>query len=605
MKKIPESDVPEAELSGSKRERVQAVTKSIPYRRGLTSLALACILASFCIAVIRLHPTNFFGYTEDDSIYFSSAKGLAEGKGYVLASFPGTPAATKYPVLYPWVLSWVWRWNPSFPSNLIDAIGVTIAFGILYIAVAFLFLRRFNNISDIEALILTAFCALHPLVVFYGGSILSEIPFAALALASMLLAQKAMQPAARPTLAVCCGILAGLSILTRAFGVPVAAGIAVAAVAHRAWRPLLAFAASVCPFFAVICAETIASRRIAPPVSGLAASSLGWVHTLAYYTSYPNVWRMGVPTVAIFFTMLRTNALVLLGAPAAYFLFPLLQGQTIVGTAVIVLVTAAVLGGMLRDARQNGFKPVHFVLPLYAGLIVVWSYPHASRFLIPFLPLFAAGLWLEAKRLLTMIRGAIRLKKPMPERVIAVVFSILLMGLVCILLANCFRQGQSLIEASRKRASLLQEKREAYDWLARSSGPRARVVAYEDGSLYLYTGRQSARPFTFTTAEFYDPPRLDSDLDHFTDVARAIGAQYWVSADDDFGYEWADASRKAHARMRTLEQVLPVVFRTRQDRVKVYCLACLQHPEAASCKSAASLLFPAGDQQPSVEPVLR
>jgi hypothetical protein len=134
-------------------------------------------LVSFVIAVIRLHPTNFFGYTEDDSIYFSSAKALAEGKGYVLLSFPGTPAATKYPVFYPWILSGVWRWNPAFPANLTGAIGISIAFGLMFLTIAFLSLRRLSGISDGEALLLTAFCAFHPLVLFYSGSVLSDIPF--------------------------------------------------------------------------------------------------------------------------------------------------------------------------------------------------------------------------------------------------------------------------------------------------------------------------------------------------------------------------------------------------------------------------------------------
>src|SRR5690242_4694457 len=81
-------------------------------RRGLVFLGLAGILMLYAEAVLRLPPAIFFGLTGDDAIYFSSARAIASGAGYVLPSLPGTPPATKYPILYPWILSWVWRWNP-------------------------------------------------------------------------------------------------------------------------------------------------------------------------------------------------------------------------------------------------------------------------------------------------------------------------------------------------------------------------------------------------------------------------------------------------------------------------------------------------------------
>ena len=206
-----------------------------------------------------LHPTNLFGETEDDSIYFSSAKGIAEGRGYVLASFPGTPPATKYPVFYPWLLSWVWRWNPSFPSNLTGAIAISVLFGVLYIAFAFMFLRRFKDISQAEALILTGFCALHPVVILYGGSVLTEIPFAALSLGAMLVAEELIASAPSALAAICRGGLVGLCMFTRAFGVPVAAGIALALLAYRAWRPVLIFCGSVAPVFAFLFWKTVSA----------------------------------------------------------------------------------------------------------------------------------------------------------------------------------------------------------------------------------------------------------------------------------------------------------------------------------------------------------
>ncbi len=552
-------------------------------------LGLACILAAFVAEVVRLHPTNLFGLSEDDSIYFSSAKGLADGEGYVLTSFPGTPPATKYPVLYPWLLSWVWRWNPSFPANLIDAIGISVAFGILYVVLAFLFLRRFNGIGEVEALILTTFCALHPLVILYSGSVLTEIPFAALTLGAVLVAEGLTGPTASAVTALCCGALVGLCILTRAFGVPVAAGIGVALIARRAWRPMLFFAASVAPFFTFLCWKTISARAVVPPVTGAAASSLGWVHTWTYYTSYLNVWKEGVPTAAIFFTMLKNNVLVLLGAPAAYFLSPLVQPQTVFKTAAVIAVSAAALAGIFRQALQNRFRPIHFVLPFYACLIALWNYPAATRFLIPFLPLLAAGIWLEGKYLLGLLRVAITSGTD-SEKVIAIALSTVVLVLIFTVTANYFGPGRTrLTDLARQRGSLLEEKRQGYDWISRFAASDARVVAYEDATLYLYTGRVASRPFTFTTAEFYNPPLLEKDLDHITDVLIAIRAQYWLVSDDDFGFEWPDAFRKGHARVDALERILPLVFRSPRDRVRIYDVGCLQIPRPSFAATDRSL----------------
>src|SRR6266481_1660127 len=130
----------------------------LPQVRFLPWIALSAIILSYLCLVIRLHPTNFFGLSEDDTLYFSSAKAMAEGRGYILPSVPGTPPATKYPILYPWILSWVWRWNAAFPANLSSAVALNLVFGVAYLLAAFAFLRRLPGFSNIAALVLTAAC---------------------------------------------------------------------------------------------------------------------------------------------------------------------------------------------------------------------------------------------------------------------------------------------------------------------------------------------------------------------------------------------------------------------------------------------------------------
>ena len=143
-----------------------------------------------------------------------------------------------------------------------------------------------------------------------------------------------------------------------------------------------------------------------------------------------------------------------------------------------------------------------------------------------------------------------------------------------------------------ERAALLREKREAYEWLARSTDQNARAIAYEDASLYLYTGRVAARPVAFTTAEFYERWRLEKILEHMTDVAQAIKADYWLVSADDFNSEWPEASAQTQSRIRALEKVLPLVYSSGHGHVRIYSLGCLQPPKEAECDAVAARTTP-------------
>lgn len=564
--------------------------------RALHWFGLTLILIIYTVSIARRTPAVYFGLYHDDSIYFSSAKALAEGKGYILPSLPGTPAATKYPVLYPWILSWVWRWNPSFPENLASAVAVTVAFGIWFVTATFLFLRGLAGIGDAEALFLTALCAFHPLVLFHSASVLSEIPFSALALTAVLIADRAMRRSAGNPVVVGCAILVGLSLLVRVMGVPIAAGIAVSAVWRRTWRQLIVFCGCVGPCFAALAWRVIFPHAPTPPVSEPAASSFGWVRTWTYYTNYLGFWRLSVPSLQVLGAMLKNNALMLLRGPSDYFLDPLLVRDTLMGRALMTLVTAAILAGIVRQARRQEWKPIHFALPFYLGVLLLWNYPFGDRFLLPFLPLFVAGLWIEGEFLLGMARATIVKHRPMTEQILAAALGVGVAALSFGMVLNYVGgMRRSIDDKMKDRAALLQEKRESYDWLIRSTAPDVRVIAYEDVTVFLYTGRTAIRPTMFTTAEFYDPARLQVSLAHLTDVAKAVEGDYWLTSDDDFDVDWPDATRRATNRMTEIEHVLPRVFRSREGRVSIYSLQCVRHPDDPSCQLADHVLFSSDD----------
>jgi hypothetical protein len=61
--------------------------------------------------------TNILGLFHDDGVYAVVAKSLSEGQGRRISSLLTSPAQTKSPVLYLYLLSWVWSFNCSFSEK--------------------------------------------------------------------------------------------------------------------------------------------------------------------------------------------------------------------------------------------------------------------------------------------------------------------------------------------------------------------------------------------------------------------------------------------------------------------------------------------------------
>lgn len=576
----PNSDAQGAAGQAQARRKAAA---GVPCRRILPCLGLVCILVAYVVVAVRLHPTSFFGFTTDDTIYFSSAKAIAEGHGYITPSLPGAPAATKYPELYPWILSWVWRWNPSFPGNVATAVQLNVAFTLSFLIVAYVFLRRLGGLAEIEALLITAFCALRPAVLFYGSNVLTDIPFAALGLAAIVAADRAMRRESSYKAAAACGILSGLATGMRSVGIAVIAGIAVAALLRRAWRQFFMFciAASACVL--PILGRQIFFWQVMPQSLASSASNFGWNKTWVFYTSYIGFWRMSVPSRHVLFTMLGQSALWLLRMPSDYLLLPSLARGGIFGLVVLLVVTALMCAGIVRQNRQYGWKPIHWVIPFYAAIVLVWNFSDPYRYFIPFLPLLVAGYWLETKRIIRQAKEALVRRRPMAEAFVAGALLALLAGGNAAILWNEVHGGWKMLAGiGAERSSLVRAKHETYDWISRFTAPDSRVIAYEDAELYLYTGRQAAPPTTFTTAEYIEPERMQVSLDHMTDVAKAIGAEYWVVSSDDFRFSAVDVRRAANLRIGEIVRSLPLVFRSSDGRVKVYELMPAQRQGRAA-----------------------
>ena len=141
-----------------------------------------CLLA---IVVCALTPAAFlawtfrtmpqFGFYHDDSIYWVSAKSLADGNSYRIESLPGQPYQTKYPPLYPALLSLIWRLAPEFPSNLRLATLVAWLLFPVWLLTVWAFLRE-HSLEPWEQWSLLVAAAINPIAAVFSFSLMPELP---------------------------------------------------------------------------------------------------------------------------------------------------------------------------------------------------------------------------------------------------------------------------------------------------------------------------------------------------------------------------------------------------------------------------------------------
>ena len=187
---------------------------------------VAIAVAALLSACAWLTATDTMGLFHDDGIYAVTAKSLAEGHGYRILSLPGDPIQTKYPVVYPFLLSLVWRVAPDFPSNVVwlKSLGV-VSLGATVLLSAGLLRRWTRYHAPHWVLAFTVIVGLNPLVFSTTDLTLSDGLFAALTAAVLLV--HADGTSARGLMLTCgAAALSAVAMQTRQVGVAfVAAGL--------------------------------------------------------------------------------------------------------------------------------------------------------------------------------------------------------------------------------------------------------------------------------------------------------------------------------------------------------------------------------------------
>ena len=504
---------------------LETATENIPWMKRMRRiLPLAVVLALLPSAYLAwtFRDMPHLGQYHDDMIYWVSAKSLAQGSGYRILSLPDQPYQTKYPPLYPLLLSTVWRLVPAFPGNLPTAMLLAWLMLPLYAAASRRMLRDLG-LSSPAAWLVAAALVLSPVIVLLGVTLMSDLLFAVLLFASLHWIGRAGAPESPDWTAPLAGLLGAAAYLTRLAAMPLLLTGPLWLVWHgrrrRAAWFLAVMASAVVPW-------TLWVRASHAPGTDIVT---------LYYTNYLGYQLYNTADVH-WPSFLSQNLAFLLTA-----LTRLLTSQTVgsvFGEFGWRLFVFASLAGVVRLGRGAGWTPYHWYVAGLLPLVIVCPWPADARSVAPLFPLLAAGLWREGQHLLGLLRVSTRRPALAGGALLA-----------CSFVPLVYAHGQVLFRELpgifRQHRQLLAAQREAYEWIGQNLPASARFVAYNDPVLYLYTGRR-ASCIPFVPGLYYQGDvaalvRRHREVEAF---ARERGLGYlFTTAGDYFRGEVPDGER--------------------------------------------------------------
>ncbi len=496
-------------------------------------LMLACVPSAWLAWTYRDLPR--IGELHDDGIYLISAKSLTDGHGYRILSLPGEPAQTKYPPLYPLYLSTLWRWGPGFPAMLPWAMLLQWIFIPAMLGLAALYYSRHGLNPALAAML-----GFNAYVLAYGTSLFTEIPFTALLLTCLLLGER--------RLALAAGIVAGLAYLTRTAALPLA----------------LAF-----PLYYWLGGQRKQAARF---LAGMAPAVLGWMLWSHLHrspspdlvniesTNYLAYQFLNVTWETLPLVVWKNLDELFLGLGAFAMPKTELNFLTKIVTMVAALVT---LSGIVRLYRAGQMRAYIGYALFSSAMLVVWHFPPNERFTLPLLPLCLAGLFVEMRNLYAMIRQV--MAKPAKDQKIAGgLIAVVALAAIFVSVSRHLEAGFQVIPAGYAQSRIdLAEKRETYRWIAENLPAPARILAYDDPTLYLFTGHYAMHRVIPTSYWYREDQK--STLQFFRQIdefAAERGLRYLYVNSGDFRRDLAAEEKSAVLAVLRQHPAWKPIFRT-------------------------------------------
>ena len=509
-------------------------------RLAIFGLFLAALAPSAYLAW-SLRTMPHLGFYHDDSIYWVSGRSLAMGEGYRIQSLPGQPYQTKYPPLYCALLAGIWKLNPQFPSNLPLATLFAWLSLPLFLGMLWLLLGEYSFNRRARFVILFA-AALSPVTVVFSFSLMPELLFTALLLASLMLAERAMKPDAPAWLVLMAGVCGALAYLTKSIALPLLVTVPLCFTLRKYYTKAAVFFAIMLP--AVAGWQWWVARHL----------THSWDLVTLYYTNYLgfrsyNVALSDLPLVIWY------NLDGFLMGVGRLLIFDVPYESKHLERVVAV---AAIAGCARLTASRR-----ELLYPLAAlgmtGILLVWHYPPDQRFVFPLYPLLLMGLATEIQNIWKVMR--LTWAKPgFADRFAVAGVGALLAGIaVFAAFGNVFGLARHVPELFASYREDLEARRPAYEWIARHSPSDANVYAYQDPLLFLYTGRKSCRlPIPPKYLYHGDDQGIVKLMGSMEEFARGNRLNYLLLTPDDYHRDLNDKGApglEAAMRSRAFQQM--------------------------------------------------
>jgi len=414
------------------------------------------------VSAMALSKSTMVGLYHDDGIYLAAARSLSEHGTYTLANLPGTPAATKYPPLYPALLAAVAAILPSSMEGIASAKTVSALALVSLVLVSWRWLSQLPGTTRATCSLGALLVGFNPGLLSHVDLLLSDVLFAALMTASLWIASRCGTDDRELVPARIAGGLAGLATLTRALGLVAVAAVLCHLALSRRWRAMGAFASWV-------------GVLLVPWWLWRAHVSSAVTPLLEYYVTYePQAWLYAFSDPEQMVRIVAANV-GFFGASAG-----LAFGLPGVPLAVIALTFAALGGWRLRKTPTG--RVMVLTTGFYLSALVAHPYPMA-RYLLPLVPIF----WM-----LTVVGVSTRLA---PLARVAVL--VLLLGPTLLWLRLYAAMPADAVHGGFGRAMAYpaQGFAETAAWLQRCTNQGTRLASAHDPYYFLATGRQAVRPW--------------------------------------------------------------------------------------------------------------